>query len=739
MSGVPRIADDVLAVVAGTSDDPFGVLGCHAATLRGRPAVVIRSMQPAAATVEVVLRRGGATFPMKRLHGDGLFEAVVTLSDLSPHELDYVFRIRDPGGGAREVEDAFRFGRVLSDYDLHLFSEGTHYRAWDRLGSHRVTIGGTTGVHFAVWAPNAQRVSVIGDFNRWDGRVHPMRKLVPSGVWEIFVPDLSDGACYKFEVRTPDGHLLHKADPYARRFEVPPNTASLTWHDGRYQWGDLDWMRDRPLFNGWQDRPMSVYEVHLGSWRRVPEEGSRPLTYRELAESLVPYACEMGYTHLELMPVMEHPFAGSWGYQVVGFFAPTSRFGTPDDFRYFIDECHRHGLAVIFDWVPGHFPRDQHGLARFDGTALYEHADPRRGEHQDWGTLIFNYGRNEVRTFLLSNALFWLEEFHIDGLRVDAVASMLYLDYSRKAGEWIPNDLGGRENLEAVEFLKQLNMLTHGRAAGTITVAEESTAWPAVSRPVYLGGLGFTYKWNMGWMHDLLQYLEKDPVHRRWEHSQITFSMLYAFTENFILPFSHDEVVHGKGSMLSKMPGDVWQQHASLRALYGYMFGHPGKKLMFMGCELGQRREWNHDTSVDWHLLEDIRHLGLKRWVQDLNRVYRREPSLHEVDFDGSGFSWIDCNDHENSVVSMLRYAKNPSDFTVIVVNFTPVARPAYRIGVPEHGWYRELLNSDGAAYGGGDVGNGGGVETEATAAHGHAQSLSLSVPPLGFLLLKRE
>jgi 1,4-alpha-glucan branching enzyme len=557
-------------------------------------------------------------------------------------------------------------------------------------------------------------------------------------VGHLGVPDLADGACYKFEIRTSGGHLLHKADPYGRHFETPPNTASIVRTGTQYDWRDGDWLRDRPAYDGWRERPMAVYEVHLGSWRRVPEEGYRFQTYREMAETLVPYVREMGYTHIELMPVMEHPFAGSWGYQVIGFFAPTSRFGTPDDFRFLIDECHRCGIGVILDWVPGHFPKDRHGLAQFDGTALYEHADPRKGEHQDWGTLIFNYGRNEVRSFLLSNALYWLEEFHLDGLRVDAVASMLYLDYSRTEGQWVPNQFGGRENLEAVEFLKQLNTVTHGRVVGSITVAEESTAWPAVSRPVYVGGLGFSYKWNMGWMHDMLAYMHENPVYRRWHHGQITFSMLYAFTENFILPFSHDEVVHGKGSMINKMPGDVWQKHANLRTLYGYMYSHPGKKLMFMGCEFGQWREWNHDSSLDWHLLQDRMHDGLRRWVQDLNHTYQRERSLHEVDFEGSGFSWVDCNDNENSIISMLRRARDRHDFTVQLANFTPVPRPSYRVGVPEPGYYRELLNSDAEMYGGSDMGNGGGVMSEPIPMHGFEHSIGVVVPPLGFLLLKR-
>jgi 1,4-alpha-glucan branching enzyme len=733
---VRTAADDALEAVAdGIHDDPFAVLGPHPVIADGRPALVIRTMQPAASDVQLVTP--DRVVGMQRRRAEGLFEARVPLDGRAPEAFVYRFRVRE-GDTTRDVSDAYRFGPVLGDFDLHLFAEGTHYRAWERLGSHPTTVDGVAGVHFAVWAPNAQRVSVIGDFNRWDGRAHVMRRLIPSGVWEIFIPDLPDGAPYKYEVRTPAGHLLQKADPYALHFEVPPNSASVIWTAGRYQWRDGEWMRDRESYGAWRERPMSIYEVHPGSWRRVPEDGNRFLTYRELGDVLVPYLREMGYTHVELMPVLEHPFAGSWGYQVIGFFAPTSRFGTPDDFRYFVDECHRHGIGVILDWVPGHFPKDRHGLAEFDGTSLYEHADPRKGEHREWGTLVFNYGRNEVRSFLLSSALYWLEELHLDGLRVDAVASMLYLDYSRTAGEWIPNQFGGRENLEAVTFLQHLNTVTHGRVPGTVTIAEESTAWPAVSRPVYLGGLGFSYKWNMGWMHDILEYITEDPIHRRWHHNKITFSMLYAFTENFILPFSHDEVVHGKRAMLDKMAGDVWQKHATLRTLYGYMFGHPGKKLMFMGSELGQWREWNYDESLDWHLAEEPMHAGLRRWVQDLNYTYQRERSLHEIDFEGAGFSWIDCNDNENSVVSLMRRAHDPHDFTVIVANFTPVPRQAYRIGVPEDGWYREVLNSDAAIYGGSNMGNGGGAMAEPIPAHGFPHSISLVVPPLGFLLLKK-
>jgi 1,4-alpha-glucan branching enzyme len=718
--------------------DPFALLGPHA----DAGGVVIRAMQPGAQAVSVRLMADGELVPMTRAE-PGLFEARVNGARRRAAEAgreipDYRLRVTYPGSHVLEIDDPYRYGRVLTDFDLHLFGEGTHLRAFEKLGAHRITVGTTTGVHFAVWAPNAARVSVIGDFNAWDGRVHPMRHLATGGVWEIFIPDLADGEKYKFEIRSASGALLKKSDPFAVAFEVPPQSASVVRDISRYRWRDAEWMAGRDAHGAWLDRPLAIYEVHLGSWARVPEEGNRFLTYRELAHRLVPYVKDAGFTHLELLPIMEHPFSGSWGYQVHGFFAPTSRFGSPEDFKYFVDVCHQAGIGVILDWVPGHFPKDEHGLARFDGTALFEHADPRQGEHQDWGTLIFNYGRNEVRSFLLSNALFWLEEYHVDGLRVDAVASMLYRDYSRKAGEWIPNRFGGRENLEAISLLQQLNSLTHGRHPGTLTAAEESTSWPGVSRPAHLGGLGFTYKWNMGWMHDMLEYTRQNPVHRRWHHDHITFSAIYMHTENFILPFSHDEVVHGKGSMIDKMPGDAWQKHATLRTLYGYMYAHPGKKLLFMGNEIGQVREWNHDRSLDWHLLDDPLHAGLRRFVQDLNGHYRAQPALHQADFDPQGFSWIDCHDNENSVVSMLRYARDRGDFVAMVFNFTPVPRADYRIGVPEAGSYVELLNSDAAAYGGTNAGNGGGATTEAVAAHGFAQSLRLTVPPLACLYLKR-
>lgn len=722
------------AVVAGQHHDPFSVLGPHRAA-DGR-SVVVRAIHPAATGVEIKLMPAGDVRPMQSLE-DGLYEIALSMSgeDLP----DYRLRVTYPGDHVLEIDDPYRYGRVLSDFDLHLFAEGTHLQIFEKLGAHRVQIGAATGVHFAVWAPNAERVSVVGDFNGWDGRVHPMRLLVPSGVWELFVPDLQLGERYKFEIRTKAGHLLLKADPYGMSFEVPPLTATIVHDAVPYGWGDAAWMAERTGRNAWLDQPMSVYEVHLGSWARVPEDGNRFLTYRELAERLVPYVKEMGFTHVEFLPVMEHPFSGSWGYQVAGFFAPTSRYGTPEDFKGLVDAFHRAGIGVILDWVPGHFPKDEHGLAWFDGTALYEHADPRQGEHQDWGTLVFNYGRNEVRSFLLSNALFWLQEYHVDGLRVDAVASMLYLDYSRREGEWVPNRFGGRENLEAIEFLQRLNKLTHGEHPGSITVAEESTAWPAVSRPAHLGGLGFTYKWNMGWMHDVLEYARKDPIYRRWEHRLLTFSALYMFTENFVLPFSHDEVVHGKGALLDKMPGDAWQKYAGLRVLYGFMYAHPGKKLLFMGSEFGQWREWSHDRSLDWHLLDDPAHAAMKRYVQALNETYRAQAPLHQCDVDPAGFRWIDCNDNENSVISLLRLARDPHDAVVAIFNFTPIIRDRYRIGVREPGYYRELLNSDAAVFGGSNVGNGGGAQSEPVAAHGFDHSVLLKLPPLGCLLLKRE
>jgi 1,4-alpha-glucan branching enzyme len=733
--------DDALAsLVRGAHQDPFAVLGPHADE---GGATVVRVFQPAARSIALVLVATGTVVPMERRGPAGVFEVRIPGQEgrdgQDRYEApDYRLRITYAGDHVLDVDDPYRYGRVLTDFDLHLLSEGTHYRAFEKLGAHRIAQGTTTGVHFAVWAPNAARVSVIGDFNGWDGRVTPMRFLA-TGVWEIFIPGFADGEKYKFEIRTRNGATLKKTDPFALAFEAPPQTAAIVHDISRYEWGDGEWMSSRAARGGWLDAPVSVYEVHLGSWARVPEDGNRFLTYRELADRLVPYVKEMGFTHIELLPVMEHPFSGSWGYQVLGFFAPTARFGPPEDFKRFVDACHAAGLGVILDWVPGHFPKDAHGLARFDGTALFEHEDPRQGEHQDWGTLIFNYGRHEVRNFLLSNALFWLEEYHVDGLRVDAVASMLYLDYSRKEGQWVPNRFGGRENLEAIDFLQRLNSLTHGDHPGTMTAAEESTSFPGVSRPVHLGGLGFTYKWNMGWMHDMLRYMSLDPIHRRWHHNLVTFSAMYMHSENFMLPFSHDEVVHGKRSLIDKMPGDAWRKYAGLRLLYGYMYGHPGKKLLFMGAEFAQWREWNHDRSLDWHLLDDPAHAAIRRYVQDLNRHYQAEPALYEADYDPAGFQWIDCNDSENSVVSLVRFSRDRRDAVVMVFNFTPVVRAGYRIGVPDAGFYAELLNSDASIYGGGNVGNWGGLDAEPVASHGFEQSVRLTVPPLGCLLLKRR
>jgi len=630
----------------------------------------------------------------------------------------------------------YPFPQILTDFDLHLLGEGTHYKNYEKLGAHVIEVKGVNGVHFAVWAPNAEAVSVIGDFNKWDGNSHKMRMLGSSGIWEIFIPGLSEGEIYKFNIKSKSGEVLEKADPYAFSSEIRPKSASIVYDIDKYTWNDAKWLSEREHHNA-LDAPISMYEVHLGSWMRVPEDGNRYLTYRELAKKLAEYVKEMGYTHVQLMPVTEYPLDASWGYQTIGYFAPTSRFGKPEEFMYFVDYMHQNGIGIILDWVPAHFPKDGHGLSRFDGTCLYEHADPRKGEHQDWGTLIFNYGRNEVRNFLLSNALFWLDKYHIDGLRVDAVASMIYLDYSRQPGEWIPNQYGGNENLEAIDFLKRFNEVLHSTHPGVLTIAEESTAWTGVSRPTYLGGLGFSLKWNMGWMNDTLRYFSKDPIHRKYEHDNLTFSLLYAFTENFILVLSHDEVVHGKRSLLDKMPGDFQQRFANLRALYGYMYGHPGKKLLFMGGEIGQWWEWNHYESVHWHLLQYESHHGLQRYVRDLNRLYQSEPALYEVDFDYHGFEWIDFRDAEGSIISFIRRGKNPEDFLVFVYNFTPVARMGYRVGVPKGGFYKEVMNSDSGSYWGGNMGNFGGIWAEDVPWHGRTSSLSLTIPPLSMVVMK--
>jgi len=625
---------------------------------------------------------------------------------------------------------------LLTEDDLYLFNEGTHLRLYQKLGAHVLRANGVQGTYFAVWAPNAEEVSVVGDFNDWDPTGHPLRPRGQSGVWEGFVPDVGKGALYKYFLRSRHhGYQVAKADPFALYAETPPKTASVVW-DLAYTRGDQAWMEQRRTRNA-LDAPIAIYEVHLGSWMRVPEEGNRPLTYRELAPRLAGYVERMGFTHVEFLPVMEHPFYGSWGYQITGFFAPTSRYGTPQDFMYLIDYLHQHGIGVILDWVPSHFPGDEHGPGFFDGTHLYEHADPRKGVHPDWDSFIFNYGRNEVRSFLLSSALFWLDRYGVDGLRVDAVASMLYLDYSRRDGEWIPNEYGGRENLDAIGFLRRFNEEVYKNRPDVQTIAEESTAWPMVSRPNYVGGLGFGLKWDMGWMHDTLEYMAQDPIFRQYHHAKLTFRMLYAFSENFVLPLSHDEVVHGKGSLLNRMSGDDWQKFANLRLLLGYLYTQPGKKLLFMGGEFGQTREWNHDESLDWHLLQFPPHAALQAWVADLNRLYRQEPALYERDFDAAGFEWVDCNDAPASVISFMRKARSTQDSLLVVCNFTPVPRPNYRVGVPLAGYWREIVNSDAHHYGGSGHGNLGGVEAAPIPFHGRRFSLNLTLPPLGILLLK--
>ena len=718
--------------------DPLGILGPHVVQRDGAARLVVRTIQPYAAEVAVLI--DGETIPAERVEPAGIFETLLPARITGPLGPErYRLRIRWNDGNSSEIADPYAFPPLLTDFDLHLLGEGTHQVLYEKMGAHVWEVAGLRGVHFAVWAPNALRVGVVGDFNGWDGRVHPLQPRGGSGVWELFVPGLDEGANYKYEIRSKHGDLpFLKADPYAFEAELRPKTASRVRSLDSYQWQDSAWMNARPL-RDWLAEPISIYEVHLSSWRRVPEENHRWLSYHELANQLIPYVKQMGYTHIELLPVMEHPYDASWGYQTVGYFAATSRFGTPLDLMRFIDLCHQEGIGVILDWTPAHFPSDAHGLAEFDGTHLYEHADPRQGLHPDWGTLVFNYSRTEVQNFLLASALFWFDKYHVDGLRVDAVASMLYLDYSRQPGEWIPNEYGGRENLAAISLLKRLNELVYARYPGVLMIAEESTAWPAVSRPTYLGGLGFNLKWNMGWMNDTLQYFSLDPIYRKYNHNRMTFSMLYAFTENFVLPLSHDEVVHGKSSLINKMPGDLWQQFANLRLLYGYFYGHPGKKMLFMGSEFGQRSEWDASTSLEWGLLAYPQHQGLQRLVADLNGVYQREPALHQVDFDWRGFDWIDCNDAAASILTFLRRARDPQEIVVVLANFTPVPHERYRVGVPEPGYYRELLNTDGACYGGTDVGNSGGVMAEWVPWMGRPYSIPVRVPPLGVIYFKLQ
>ncbi len=729
----PAGAPPFAALLRGDESDPFAVLGMHGPGADG--AIVVRAFLPQASAVSVIDGASGAVVAdLARVHPDGAFQGIVGRTSC------FAYRLRvETAAGQSEIEDPYRFPPLLGELDAYLLAEGRHHRAYEKLGAHVTEIAGVAGVAFAVWAPNARRVSLVGPFNDWDGRRHPMRLRHDCGVWELFVPGLGPETLYKFEIKARSGDLLPlKADPFGFFAERPPATASVVWNLDDFRWRDAEW-RGRQAAAAARDAPIAIYEVHLGSWRRRSDAGQGYLSYRELADALVPYVRDMGFTHIELLPISEYPFDGSWGYQPIGLFAPTSRHGTPDEFRAFIDRCHRDGLGVIVDWVAGHFPEDAHGLGLFDGTHLYEHADPRRGRHPDWGTLIFNYGRNEVANYLFANALFWADRYHIDGLRADAVASMLYLDYSRPAGEWSPNRHGGRENLEAIAFLKHLNETIYAEGGGAFTVAEESTAWPMVTRPTDVGGLGFGYKWNMGWMHDTLLYMSKEPVHRRYHHDLLTFGLLYAFSENFILPLSHDEVVHGKGSLIGKMPGDHWQKFANLRAYYGFMYTMPGKKLLFMGGEFAQTAEWNHDQGLDWHLLADALHAGVQRLVRDLNRLYRGTPALHRRDCEPEGFDWIDCNDMDQSVLSYLRKGATPDDCAVIVCNFTPVVRERYRIGVPRPGFYRERLNTDAADYGGGNIGNLGGVAAEPIPWHGHAHSLSVTLPPLATLVLIPE
>jgi len=714
----------ILAISQGDHNDPFAVLGPHVQ----KNHQVVRTFQPQAQAVDIVDQDDALLVSMTSVHA-GLFEATM------PVQANYRLRLFK-GESAHTIDDPYRFSSPLGEIDRYLMGEGTHLRIYDKLGARCIECEDICGVHFAVWAPNAQRVSVVGPFNEWDGRRHVMRVHPANGVWDIFLPGLASGELYKFEIKGSDGTVLPlKADPFGRRCESPPGNASIVPELREMQWHDDNWLDNRATATA-LDAPVSIYEVHLGSWRRK-SDSSHWMNYQELADELVPYVKDLGYTHIELLPVTEHPFDGSWGYQPIGMFAPTWRFGSPHDFKVFVDRCHSEGIGVILDWVPAHFPRDSHGLSEFDGTHLYEHADPRQGAHSDWGTLIFNYGRREVVNYLLANALFWVEEYHIDVLRVDAVASMLYLDYSREAGEWIPNEHGGNENLEVVAFLKQMNTVVH--AHGGVTMAEESTAWPLVSRPVYLGGLGFTYKWNMGWMHDTLSFFKEDPIHRRFHQDKITFSLLYAFTENFVLPLSHDEVVHGKGSILARMPGDHWQQFANMRLYYSFMYGHPGKKLLFMGGEFGQRREWNNNDELDWHLLDDPQHAGVQRLVRDLNQLYTSTPALYERDCKASGFEWIDCTDNLNGVIAFIRHAETGKELVVVVCNFTPVVHYQYRIGVPMPGRYVERLNSDSTAYGGSGVGNLGGVEAEAYISHGRPYSLSMTLPPLSTTIFQVE
>ncbi len=742
--------DQIDRIVSNQHRNPFEVLGPHPA--EGGSAWIVRTYQPQADAIWVVLPEERQEYPMTTQHHPHFFECIIPVAHLT----DYQLKIKS-GSHEKVIYDPYAFqSPVLTDFDIHLFAEGNHHRIYEKMGAHAIDLNGVAGVYFAVWAPNARNVSVLGDFNSWDGRQHQMA-IGGNGIWTLFMPGLQVGAAYKYEIKNQDGHPYEKSDPYGFQQEVRPKTASIVTDLDKYQWGDQDWLEKRRTTET-LSQPIAVYECHIGSWlhadasipallpdgQKEPsvvvseyKPGARYLTYRELAAQLIPYVQELGFTHIELLPVAEHPFDGSWGYQVTGYYAPTSRYGSPEDFMYFVDQCHAAGIGVIVDWVPGHFPKDGHGLPFFDGSHLYEHADPRKGEHKEWGTLVFNYGRNEVRNFLVSNVLFWFDKYHIDGIRVDAVASMLYLDYCREPGEWVTNQYGGRENIEAADFLRQVNHQLFSNFPGALSIAEESTSWPMVSWPTYVGGLGFNLKWNMGWMHDMLDYFEMDPWFRQFHQNHLTFSMWYNHSENFMLALSHDEVVHGKSHTINKMPGDDWQKFANLRCLFAYMISHPGKKTMFMGMEFGQRSEWNVWTDLQWNLLQYEPHQQLKLFIAAVNKLYRSEPALYTQDFDEAGFQWIDCSDNSHSVISFVRRAKDSEEFVVVVCNFTPQPHAHYRVGVPAHGFYTEIFNSDARVYGGSNMGNLGGKWADEWSIHNQRYSIDLCLPPLGVLVLK--
>jgi 1,4-alpha-glucan branching enzyme len=728
--------DEIRKIVNTDHYDPFQVLGAHLIELKGKKAVAIRAFLPDAESAEVLELDGediSRTHRMSKILDEGFFEVVVAdRTDVFRYKLTK----KTTSGETATFFDSYSFLPTLTDFDLYLFNAGDHHRIYEKLGAHYAEVNGVGGVQFAVWAPAARSASVIGVFNGWDRRKHAMRVLGSSGVWEIFIPGLPDGELYKFQIKTQDGTVLDKADPYGFEMELRPSTASRVNLLYGFEWGDESWLKRRSETDQFS-RPLSVYEVHLGSWARLPEEDNRWLSYREIAPRLVEHVKKRGFTHIELMPVMEHPLDASWGYQVTGYFAPTSRYGRPQDFMFFVDYCHRNGIGVILDWVPAHFPKDSNALGQFDGTHLYEHSDPRKGEHQDWGTYIFNYGRHEVRNFLISNALYWFDKYHVDGLRIDAVASMLYLDYSRREGEWIPNQYGGRGNIDAIEFLKHVNRIVHHYYPGVLMVAEESTAWPGVTNSIEHGGLGFDLKWNMGWMHDILEYFSLDPIHRSYHQRNLTFVLLYAFSERFLLPLSHDEVVHGKRALLDKMPGDLWQKFANLRALFALMYAFPGKKLLFMGGEFGQWVEWNHEASLDWHLLNHDTHQGVLRLIDDLQRLYATEPALFEVDLEYRGFEWIDFQDSAGSIISFERKGRDPRERVVVACNFTPVPRYGYRVGVSQAGTYEELVNTDSSFYGGSNLGNTGVIQAEEVPFHRRPYSLNLTLPPLAVVYLK--